>query len=456
MKFYPFFVIATFLFCRCFSRSRKNPDKLALALDTYLHIFSHDLQDVFSIDFKLTIDVLEWTSHPQFLLLGLSNGQAQLVHVPTQTPLPAVQINVENEGFNDLQNFCFLPKESNSLIFLHVGDLQQLDQALQVKDFTALKAFQQDIKVESRHVSHPCKSINQNILSVESVISLLENNEFKHDLALDVDVVKILVPHGNQLIAFVLDKRGHIHVVCTVTMITLFKFSQVEVIDMVLIEDSSSLPQIMMVVVDKNEYFLQIRQYPDLEKSKLYSLKVSPYCRLLDTCLDQENPLFIEGAFDNEMKTDENVDTNNRFEENMVYNGETMLRIRAICEGHPEARLSRLLNRKKFVEAEKFARLNKLDLEEVYRSQCVALMSSLSAWGVAKCDQKDENDILVELEETLQKIQDLQFVVKFCLNATFKDLENIRRLLKLARQSIQQNAMQGMNCVHFQFLIIHV
>lgn len=45
----------------------------------------------------------------------------------------------------------------------------------------------------------------------------------------------------------------------------------------------------------------------------------------------------------------------------------TGLRIRGICEGSPEARLTRLLRRKKFDEAEKFAKMNRLSLEEVHQ-----------------------------------------------------------------------------------------
>ena len=127
------------LYFRCVSKSRKNLDKIALVLDNYLHMFSHDLQEVFSVEFKVTIDVLEWTNHPQFLLLGLSNGQAQLVHVPSQIPLPPIQVS--EAGFKDLQNWTFLTKNDASpcLLDLEVGDLDQLDQALKVNDLAVLK-----------------------------------------------------------------------------------------------------------------------------------------------------------------------------------------------------------------------------------------------------------------------------------------------------------------------------
>jgi hypothetical protein len=57
-------------------------------LDSYLHVFGHDLQDVFSIEFKSIIDTMEWTPDENFLICGLRSGQTQFVHLPTQRPLP--------------------------------------------------------------------------------------------------------------------------------------------------------------------------------------------------------------------------------------------------------------------------------------------------------------------------------------------------------------------------------
>ena len=132
-------------------------------MDTYLHVFNHDLQDVFSMDFKFNIDVLEWTKHPNFLLLGLSNGQAQLVHVPSKTPLPPIQVGpADCQGFSGLQDFRFLPRDffGTKLISLKVQDLQGLDSALQSQDYASLKAFHDEVKIETLDLSTPCCTLN--------------------------------------------------------------------------------------------------------------------------------------------------------------------------------------------------------------------------------------------------------------------------------------------------------
>jgi hypothetical protein len=71
----------------------------------------------------------------------------------------------------------------------------------------------------------------------------------------------------------------------------------------------------------------------------------------LDVSLDQESPLFLEGSYQVEDNENENLDNSNVSKDKDAVQ---MLRIRGICEGNPDARLTRLLARKKFDEAEKY------------------------------------------------------------------------------------------------------
>jgi hypothetical protein len=78
----------------------------------------------------------------------------------------------------------------------------------------------------------------------------------------------------------------------------------------------------------------------------------------LDVSLDQESPLFLEGSYQVEDNENENLDNSNVSKDKDPQLGHStavqMLRIRGICEGNPDARLTRLLARKKFDEAEKY------------------------------------------------------------------------------------------------------
>ena len=64
-------------------------------VDKNLHVFTHDIQDVFSIAFSHIVDVLEWTPNENFLICALRSGQIQFVHLPSKRPLPAMQTSFE-------------------------------------------------------------------------------------------------------------------------------------------------------------------------------------------------------------------------------------------------------------------------------------------------------------------------------------------------------------------------
>ena len=48
--------------------------------------------EVVSIDVGVKIDAISWSPCHEFVLLALSNGQGQLVHLPTKVPLPPFAI----------------------------------------------------------------------------------------------------------------------------------------------------------------------------------------------------------------------------------------------------------------------------------------------------------------------------------------------------------------------------
>ena len=206
------------------------------------------------------------------------------------------------------------------------------------------------------------------------------------------------------------------------------------------------------MVTEENKHedcFLQICEFPSFQIQ--YKLKVSPYCRLLDVATDQENPLFVEGSFQDLIENDENIDTSNT-EENISRHLQ-MLRIRGICEGNPEARLVRLVGRQKFEEAEKFAKLNNLPLEEVYSSQATFLINRLAS-NSGKIEQAS---IFQKLIEVLGKITDQDFMVQCCLRAKFDDLKMTRKMLLMARKNLGSDVTDVNKALHRldTFIFVH-
>lgn len=166
---------------------------------------------------------------------------------------------------------------------------------------------------------------------------------------------------------------------------------------------------------------------------------MTPFCKLLHSSANQETLYVIEGAF-NSLST--------------VAFGEAplveSLRIRGVCEGSPDIRLSRLLRRNKFDEAEQFAELNHLNYEAIHRARASWLMGRLSPWsrssGIrkilpnqAEVEAEQQQKDLEKFKATLRRMRDLDFMVRCCVMVALPSLKDTRDLLLLARAAIQEN-----------------
>ena len=438
------------------SCSRKNPDRVALVLDSYLHVFSHELQVEISIDLKSKIVSLDWTEHEGFLLCGLSCGRAQLVHVASKKPLPPFDIVVDDEiiGIDGI-NFTFFTG-LGKIFQLNSGslDLEDLHTALISQDFSKLQKYQQLCQAIEHIGNVGCNStdFNQNVLTLETSLAMKRGGEIIDILDFDEELIKTLVVNNECLI--VLDKLGIAHAICSITMLKLFSWKPEagKILDIQALQDEKSPNVKLIMVTEENKHedcFLQICEFPSFQIQ--YKLKVSPYCRLLDVATDQENPLFVEGSFQDLIENDENTDTSNT-EENISRHLQ-MLRIRGICEGNPEARLVRLVGRQKFEEAEKFAKLNNLPLEEVYSSQATFLINRLAS----NSGKVEQTDIFQKLEEVLGKITDQDFMVQCCLRAKFDDLKMTRKMLLMARKNLGSDVTDVNKALHRldTFIFVH-
>ena len=100
-------------------------------------------------------------------------------------------------------------------------------------------------------------------------------------------------------------------------MLQIDRWDGASVQQLTLIEDEGDL-KLMLVSKEEDGSYFQILSYPRYQV--LYKLKVTDYCVILDTCVNQENPLVLEGSTNDDGKV-------------------TSLRLRSICEGSPKSRL---------------------------------------------------------------------------------------------------------------------
>ena len=174
------------------------------------------------------------------------------------------------------------------------------------------------------------------------------------------------------------------------------------------------------------------------------------YLKVIECELNQETPLFIEGREGPVRFTlfllllvtllpyisgsDANLDSTR---------ATPLMRMRGVCESVLEARLSRLVRRQKFEEAEAFARKFRLNLQEIFIAKVAWMLERLSPWD-KESKQEDENaNHFQELKICLGKIKDLEYVVRCCVTAALATIEQTRELLRIARELIESKSEAG-------------
>uniref|UniRef100_A0A8C5UGF8 Kinetochore associated 1 n=1 Tax=Malurus cyaneus samueli TaxID=2593467 RepID=A0A8C5UGF8_9PASS len=149
---------------------------------------------------------------------------------------------------------------------------------------------------------------------------------------------------------------------------------------------------------------------------QLYSLEVSLVSSLVQSGICTDTIYFLEGIHDKPAEDPVSI-----------------VVMRSLTEALPENRLSRLLHKHKFTEAESFALQFGLDVELVYKVKANTILEKLASASVGSYGQESLLDLVNEAKANLQKIQDNQFVVNYCLNAPWPLYETAREMLNYAK-----------------------
>uniref|UniRef100_A0A671UHV5 Kinetochore associated 1 n=1 Tax=Sparus aurata TaxID=8175 RepID=A0A671UHV5_SPAAU len=106
--------------------------------------------------------------------------------------------------------------------------------------------------------------------------------------------------------------------------------------------------------------------------------------------------------------------------------------VRCFTEALPENRLSRLLHKHMFEEAEKFAITFELDLELVYKVKLDFVLEQLASASVGGYGQDVWSELVEEAKTNLLKITDEQYVEEYCLKAPWPTFETAEKMLNHA------------------------
>lgn len=193
--------------------------------------------------------------------------------------------------------------------------------------------------------------------------------------------------------------------ICLKTFLIKDIWSEKTVADFVFCEEAASKTErgpelecriaVLTAISETSTRRLEIYSFPDF--SMLYALEVNETCHMMAFCDSLENFWIVEGFSDNEETL-------------------TELRVRTISEALPENHLMKLINKNKFAEAEEFAKLLNLSVEEVHWHHLLYILKNLSTTLTdASMDEEDELKLVHEVFNLVKMLPDVLQAARCCI-----------------------------------------
>jgi hypothetical protein len=111
------------------------------------------------------------------------------------------------------------------------------------------------------------------------------------------------------------------------------------------------------------------------------------------------------------------------------------IHLKTLVECSPIDRFHRLLRRNKFDEAQRYAHVFNLDMDEVSKGQAKGYVGDLCPWSRKQSASVAELT-MSKLLTVLDKIQDDCFVCELCISAAVPDIVHVRQLLSYAKKRL--------------------
>ncbi|GIX99147.1 RNase H domain-containing protein [Caerostris extrusa] len=278
--------------------------------------------------------------------------------------------------------------------------------------------------------------------------NLNEEELFKcYDFSANNNAIKAVNTRDGNYIVF-LNQKHFINIMCSYTFVVLETLGnhngKGSIKDFVLneaVDQNSCLVsdcKIGLLMETESENFthvFEIRKFPSFEL--IYSFNLSQFAKIAECKPNQDFWYLIDGSV-------------------LEDSGEkylTDLSLKAVSEALPEARLLGLVNRRKFVEAEKLAKESDLNFEVIYKTKFKCILNDLSLNKYINSSESEIDNVWKELLEVLNHIKDVEFVKSAILypltNASFmkKLLFVLKTGSKVAAELINNEEVQSIQDV---------
>ncbi|KAM6954421.1 kinetochore-associated protein 1 [Aplochiton taeniatus] len=437
--------------------SSSSSNSSFVVADKTVILFDQSYQSILlHLDFDTDVDTVEVCLEGQFLVVCERNGNLHLIYVP-QKRILLTRNMVERAPVGNQKTYrhliieedkttlgiyhLFLLKEDG---FFHITNLalEKIQNAIEKMDFGALKELQSKIKTvfcstQEEH-SNGCSTAvmcnlgNESHLLIggngESVLThwTLDPNQGTMFLCQSLDsslipgVRKILVVEN---LMYILDIKGVLSLwdlhflvmVCCWPDLSIKDFLLITDGDSATVQEKSNTRIITLAVQNNSQMSVQVHSLPSM--TVLYSLDISITSCLVQTKMSMDTFYLVEGISENSKRFGELISS---------------VVMRCFTEALPENRLSRLLHKHKFEEAEKFAIAFNLDVELVYKVKLDFVLEQLASASVGGYGQDVWSELVEEAKTNLMKIMDEQYVVEYCLKAPWPTFDTVEKMLNHA------------------------
>ncbi|XP_042298111.1 kinetochore-associated protein 1 isoform X2 [Sceloporus undulatus] len=418
------------------------------------------------IQFETEVDVVGLCQEGQFLVAGERSGKLHLIHVPSQQTLLTNVLVQESSNSRTYLNLilekdisdggtyhAFILTNSGFFCIMNLP-FAKTQEAIGKMDISTAKKLQGQmetcfISTEAYHTigcltaltKHTADKFTLIIGGVgDCVMSVWEVNPNKKQISLENVVDSTMIRAAKRLqvvdsLLFILDSENVLSLWNVYYLTVIWDGLLVDVEEFLLTSESDfsgtagqGIANLKLVVLTKPGNSKQMRNIMIFSlpaMHQLYSLEVTHVSSLVQSGINTDTIYFIEGVYENEQKSS---DTSISF-----------LVMRCLTEALPENRLSRLLHKHKFTEAESFAIQFGLDTELVYKVKLSSILERLVSESAKEDEQLACLKLVAEAKETLNKIKDKQFVAEYCINTPWPTYETAQEMLDYTQSRYLKN-----------------
>ncbi|KAL3872886.1 hypothetical protein ACJMK2_036067 [Sinanodonta woodiana] len=412
-------------------------DLTCLSVNKHLFVNSRD-----TLGFEFDLEELEWSPDGTMIIVGGSTGDLYILDAETMAIIFTFNLVPEEEKVDRKAFRRIVFSECYDLVILtatkHVIVLKEINRDLFGDEMDIRSVVGEKLSMANAGSQHSvvrdvviCGDSIVTLGSGESIMSVWSLKD--RNIILDGCVGNILDENmgliqgksssdGNYV--FTLDEKYHVCLWNINLLVPLKCWTDIEVAEFQLLETREiknnslrDMKLVLLTVPKDGVCNFKVQSLPDWDT--VYDLQLNAPCVLAKCDALQDNLYVSECA--SEESNPKSI---------------TQIRFRCLTESDPSTRLSRILYKNKFEEAEAFAKMYQLDIELVRQRKMIHLIDQLSHWNVHKYTEDQVKEMTNQFWTCLDTVEDDLFIADTCMRVSLPTYEATRKLLDYCKKRL--------------------